>query len=329
VLVVGSYPPRHCGIGAYAHTQVAALRRDGHEVAVVSPPDGAGDVRVDFRDGRPFRRAARIGGSFDRIVVHFQPRLYYRARRPVSKIVTSLSVLWLVVRRPRTELLVHEADPPRPRWRPDYVVLRLAFARAHLLFHTAAERDALARAYRVRVRSTLVAHVAGVTVHADRSRGDARAELGVAAGEPVAVCAGFLHPGKGFERAVRAFVAAGSPGRLFVIGSVRDPTPDNLAYARSLHELCDGAPGVTLVERYLADEEFDAWIAAADVFVLPYRRAWSSGALARAQALGTPAFVSSVGGLAEQASGADRVFATDEELERLFADAWPAARTGA
>jgi glycosyltransferase involved in cell wall biosynthesis len=138
-----------------------------------------------------------------------------------------------------------------------------------------------------------------------------------------------MHPGKGFERAVRAFVAAGSPGRLFVIGSVRDPTPDNLAYARSLHELCDGAPGVTLVERYLADEEFDAWIAAADVFVLPYRRAWSSGALARAQALGTPAFVSSVGGLAEQASGADRVFATDEELERLFADAWPAARTGA
>jgi hypothetical protein len=86
---------------------------------------------------------------------------------------------------------------------------------------------------------------------------------------------------------------------------------------------------VTLDERYLADEEFDTWIAAADVFVLPYRRAWSSGALARAQALGTPAFVSSVGGLAEQSSGADRVFETDEELERLFAEPRWASRAGA
>ena len=88
VLVVSSYPPRHCGIGAYARVQVEALRQKGDDVTVLSPPDGDGDVRVPFHGGRPFRRAARDGASFDRILVHFQPSLFYRPRAPLSKIGT-------------------------------------------------------------------------------------------------------------------------------------------------------------------------------------------------------------------------------------------------
>jgi glycosyltransferase involved in cell wall biosynthesis len=323
VLVVSSFPPRHCGIGAYAAAQVDRLRRDGHHVEVLSPPDGRGDVRLDFRGGRPFLRAARIGGRFDRIVVHFQPLLYYRPRRPASKIFTSLALWWLVLRRPAVEILVHEADRPSPWWRPDYLILRFVFARASLAFHTGAERLALERAYRVRVRGSLVPHVDGVAVHAAVDRRGARDRLGLDPDERLTVCAGFLHPAKGYERAVHAFAAAGSPGRLCVIGSVRDETPENLAYARTLRALCERTPGATFLERYLADEEFDLWVAAADAVVLPYRSAWSSGALARAQALGTPALVAAVGGLAEQATAADRVFSTDDDLSRLLAGLAP------
>src|SRR6185312_16255394 len=75
-LVVSSYPPRHCGIGAYARDQVAELRGRGEEVVVLSPPDGDGDVRAPFLGGAAFRKAARVGRRFDRIVVHFQPALY-------------------------------------------------------------------------------------------------------------------------------------------------------------------------------------------------------------------------------------------------------------
>ncbi len=318
---MSSYPPRRCGIGAYARAQVERLRAGGHEVVVLSPPDGDGDVRLPFLGGRPFVRAARIGGSFDRIIVHFQPRLYYRPRAPLSKVATSLALAWLVLRRPATEILVHEADPPRPAWRPDYVALRPAFARARLLFHTEAERRALERAYRVRARAALVAHTDGVRVHASPTPDEARRHLGIEGDGRVLLCAGFLHPSKGFERAVRAFAAAGSPGRLFVVGSVRDPTPENLTYARELRALCEATPGVSFLERYVSDEDFDRWIAAADLFVLPYRQAWSSGALARARALGTPALVSAVGGLAEQAGPGDRVFETDEELVGLLRSA--------
>src|SRR5919204_544380 len=179
ILVVSSYPPRHCGIGAYASGQVARLRAESHEVTVLSPPDGNGDERIEFLD----------------------------------------------------------------------------------------------------------------------------------------------------ERAILAFEGAGSPGRLVVIASVRSHIPSNVDYERWIASLCDRVPGVELLDRYVPDEEFDAWIAAADAVVLPYRRAWSSGVLARAQTIGTPAIVSDVGGLADQAGPRDTVVHDDGELRKVF-EAAPAGRTG-
>jgi glycosyltransferase involved in cell wall biosynthesis len=313
VLVVSSFPPRHCGIGAYARTQVDRLRREGHHVTVVSPPDGDGDVRVPFHGGRPFRAAARLGREADRIVVHFQPALYYRPRAPLSKVGTSLGLLWLCLRRRRTEILVHEADPPK-LWRTDYILLAAAFRAAPvLLFHTRVERDRLQHAYRVRVRSRIIPHVEGVTIHGSPSRAEARGRLGLPVEGALLVCPGFLHPDKGIESAVDAFAAAGA-GRLYIVGSVKDRTARNLAYAADLRVHASRTPGVELVERYLNDDEFDLWIAAADVVVLPYLRSWSSGALARAQAIGTPVIVTAVGGLVEQASDHDMVVHDSNEL---------------
>lgn len=314
VIVVSPYPPRHCGIGAYAAAQVAALREAGEEVTVVSPPDGHGDVRVSFWSGRPFRIAARTSGRDDRVIVHFQPALYYRPRAPVAKIAASLGLLWLALRRRRTEIVVHEADPPK-RWRPDYLLLALAFRAAPaLVFHTEAERRALERRYHVRVRARLARHSDAVRLAVKLDRGEARRRLGLPAEDRVVLCAGFLHPDKGYERAVEAFAGAGA-GRLVIVGDVKDPTPANLSYAARLRDLVERTPGAHMIDGYVTDEEFDAWIAAADAVVLPYRRSWSSGALARAQLVGTPAIVTDVGGLAEQAGPSDVVVRDDAALE--------------
>jgi glycosyltransferase involved in cell wall biosynthesis len=311
VLVVSSFPPRRCGIGAYAVDQVARLRGEGHEVTVLSPPDGQGDVRAAFLGGGAFRAAARLGSRFDRVVVHFQPALYFRRRAPLSKVATSASLLWLAARRRNLEIVVHEADPP-VRWRPDYLLLRAAFARAaRMLFHTRAEWRALEASYRVRVRGALVAHrvaPAGPTP----ARDEARRALGLAHEEPIFVCAGFLQPSKGIDRILPAFT--GEEGaRLYIVGTVRDPTAENLAYAAMLRTRVEGLPRVRLVERFVDDREFDQWVAAADWIVLPHRRSWSSGVLARAHALGTPAIVPAVGGLGEQADPADEVVDDDDE----------------
>lgn len=316
-LLVSSYPPRRCGVGAYARAQVERLRDEGNDVTVLSPPDGEGDLRVDFFSGRPFRAAARLAPSYDRVIVQFQPSLYYRPRAPVAKVAASFGLLRLC-RRGNVEIVVHEADPPK-RWRPDYALLARAFRAAPaLLFHTEREREALEREYAVRVRARIVPHAQGVRVRGPADRTAARERLGLPADGTILVCPGFLHPDKGFERAMEAF---GGSGRLYVVGSVRDQTPANLAYAERVRALATRLPGVELVERFADDDEFDAWIAAANVVVLPYRRSWSSGILARAQALGTPAVVAAVGGLQEQASDRDVVVRNDRELAEALATA--------
>jgi glycosyltransferase involved in cell wall biosynthesis len=312
-VVVSAYPPRHCGVGAYAAAQVARLREEGEEVVVISPPDGDGDVRVRFWSGRPFRVALKASSAEDRVVVHFQPALYYRPRRPLAKIAASWRLLRLCRQRPHTEIVVHEADPPR-RWRPDYVLLARAFREAPaLVFHTEAERRALEESYRVGVRGRVVPHTDGIRVAAPTTRAEARRRLEIREDQPLLVAPGFLHPDKGYERAVDAFARAGR-GRLVIVGGVRDETPRNLSYARSLRERVAVTPGVSMIEGFLPDAEFDDWLVAADAVVLPYRRSWSSGALARAQVLGTPAIVTDVGGLAEQASERDVVVRDDREL---------------
>lgn len=317
--MISSYPPRHCGIASYAHAQVERLRADGHEVIVISPPDGDGDVRIPFANGREFREAARQGASWDRIIVHFQPGLYYRpgATAAISKIRTSLGLLSLVRRRPQVEILVHEAHRPT-RWRPDHLILRRAFARAQLLFHTDVERRAFERDYGISVRARLIDHREGVLVRVGRDRLEARLHLGLDPDEPLFLCAGFIHPWKGFERAVRSFAASEGPGQLAIVGSVRDETPENLAYAEELRRLADRTEGVSFIEDFQSDEDFDTWVIAADRLVLPYARAWSSGALARAGVLGTPAIVSAVGGLMEQIGTDDEVVSSDEELRAAF-----------
>jgi glycosyltransferase involved in cell wall biosynthesis len=319
VLVVSSYPPRHCGIGAYARAQVERLRAEGHRVTVLSPPDGDGDLRTGFFGGRPFFAAARKGRGYDRIFVHFQPALYFRPRSPWSKVWTSLGLLWLVLRRRQTEIVMHEADRPR-RWRPDYLLLTAAFRAAPmLLFHTDEERKALERRYRVKVRWRLIRHTDGVRVKAPVDRTTARRWLGIPVEDAALVSPGFIHPGKGFDRAAVSFRDAGADGHLYIVGSVKDPSPKNLAHARLLREMATDVPGVQLIERFVDDHEFDMWIAAADAVILPYRRSWSSGVLARAQAMGIPAVVMRVGGLAEQASSRDVVVADDEELTKAIA----------
>jgi glycosyltransferase involved in cell wall biosynthesis len=321
VLVVSSYPPRRCGIGAYAAAQVRRLRGDGDHVVVLSPPDGDGDLRMPFIGGAALRHAAVLGEDFDRIIVHYETGIWFRPRSPVSHVLTAASLLWLAMRRPQLEIVIHEARTPPSLVRPDYALLRLAFARARLRFHTRAERAAFEAAYRTRVRASIVQHRDGVVVHAPMTRSRARDQLGLHADATLFVCAGFVQPDKGYDRAIRAFAAAGSRGRMVIVGSIRDPSEENLRYAADLRGLAARSENVSVLERFVDDIEFDAWVTAADVFVLPYRRGWSSGVLARAQRLGTPTFVAETGGLAEQAGEHDRVFATDDELTDLLREA--------
>ncbi|HET9074348.1 MAG TPA: glycosyltransferase [Solirubrobacteraceae bacterium] len=60
---------------------------------------------------------------------------------------------------------------------------------------------------------------------------------------------------------------------------------------------------ITLVNRYLTDEEVGGFLAGADAVVLPYRRSSASGPLHVAMSAGLPVIVTETGGLPEAAAG--------------------------
>jgi glycosyltransferase involved in cell wall biosynthesis len=99
---------------------------------------------------------------------------------------------------------------------------------------------------------------------------------------------------KGIDRLLSAYELAlgrGVPVALALVGE-GDLTP----YRRALDRL----PGITVINRWIPEDEIPAILATADAVVLPYGEASQSGVIPVAAPLGLPAIATPVGGLAEQ-----------------------------
>ncbi len=114
---------------------------------------------------------------------------------------------------------------------------------------------------------------------------------------PLLLFAGFVRPYKGLDILLEALpgVLAQQPVHLLVGGEFWE---GDVGYRAQIERL--GLAGaVTLVNRYLPDEELAAFVRAADVVVLPYRSASQSGIVQLAFGHGRPVITTNVGGLAE------------------------------
>jgi glycosyltransferase involved in cell wall biosynthesis len=113
---------------------------------------------------------------------------------------------------------------------------------------------------------------------------------------------GVVRPYKGHAElaaAARLLMMSGLNFHLSVVGEVWQ------GYRQPLDELAAILPPdrLTVVDRYVADDEVPAFFAAADLVVLPYRRASSSGPLLTAMACGLPVVTTSVEALVEMTAG--------------------------
>jgi len=113
---------------------------------------------------------------------------------------------------------------------------------------------------------------------------------------------GTIRPYKGLEYLIEAFDsltgAEADRYRLTVVGETWE------GWTRPL-ELIASSPHrdrITLVNRYVSDDEVTDFFAAADAVVLPYLRSSASGPLHIAMSNGLPVIVTSVGGLTEAAA---------------------------
>ena len=309
VLMLSPYPPMRGGIAAYAGQMAQRLHDEGQEVTVVSPEPSDADLVLDMKVRGSGVKLARLANRFDRLIVQFQPEMLAdpgTARRVRARSLLRLGVgLW---RAPSAELYVHEVDygagPLAPFWRA-FVGLVFGLADGFTV-HTEREREDLSRAFRIdetRIRILGQGEYMQRRTHANQAA--ARQALGLPPDGVILLAIGFLHPRKGFDRAIRAFGQV-DPERacLYVVGSLWRQDDTSRAHLEELRRLADRIPGVELCEGYLTDERFDRWIVAADVLVLPYRLGWSSNVMERGLLYSRPVIMSRIGGMGEQ--GADR-----------------------
>ncbi len=118
---------------------------------------------------------------------------------------------------------------------------------------------------------------------------------------------GTIRPYKGLEHLVEAFSALPAPAasrlRLLVVGETWE------GWTRPL-ELIAQSPHrdrITLVNRYVRDDEVARFFEQSDAVVLPYTRSSASGPLHIAMAHGRPVVLSDVGGLRDGAEGYDGI----------------------
>jgi glycosyltransferase involved in cell wall biosynthesis len=320
-LMVSTYPPTHCGIGAYAEQSVGQLRAQGHVVDIVSPDEqGNVDFAWDLRGGAKLLRLFELLPFYDRVVIQYHWAFFYlnpfvrECRWDTFK--TTLSFILLFLRTRKIEVVAHEIPYLTGRQRRLYGwKWKLA---PKLVLHTRQERERLQQHYALRLKNSRVElrqHHGAFRKFASHTQATARRQLGLNVNGPVFLCIGFIQRHKGFHRAIEAFAQTNlADADLYVVGSLRLADDDNRQYRDELYSLASEQNNVHIVESFVSNEEFDTWIAASDWVVLPYLEIWSSSVLARARLLERPSIVSAVGGLPEQISERDLLFSTDEEL---------------
>ena len=319
MLVLSPYPPMRGGIAAYGGQLVLQLRREGHEVVVASPEPSDAQLTLDIRRPGSGPRLARLARRFDRLIVQYQPEMLGDPGTPRSvrarAFLRLAASLWAA---PSAELCLHEVvygEGAVDRVLREVVrhVLKLADL---LTVHTERERRDLARAYRIDLdRIRVVSQGAYLVRRADADQAAARAALGVPEDGLSLLSIGFLHPKKGFDRAIRSFAEVNATGaRLYVVGSLWREDEISQAHLEELRRLAEETPGVELRDGYLSDEEFDRWIVAADMLVLPYRSGWSSNVMERGLLYHRPVIMSNTGGMSEQGTGRPGVTLVDGDV---------------
>lgn len=331
-VILSTFPPLHCGIARYAAQHVEYLRRQGKHVVTIGLPGSEADAVVDARGGRNALRVLKalrsMGVAPERssLSIHWHDGHYF-AGGFSERIPTALTLRRLFAAFGETEIICHETyvpeevgDAPRRLLRAVYRwARRRAWLRAtRLAFHSEAERRKAEEAHGGRWPDHMVVirgHSAFLFKHRDVGREEARRELGIPKDAFLFLCIGFISEHKGYDLAMEAMRRLENPqARLAVVGSVREPTERDVAYAARLRELAAGDPRIDFREQFVSDEEYDTWNAAADVIVAPYLNAFSSSVVARAKLFGRRVITTDVGGLVEQVGVEDMLVRSSDEL---------------
>jgi glycosyltransferase involved in cell wall biosynthesis len=206
-----------------------------------------------------------------------------------------LSVLALLrLRGVRLVWTAHNLEPHElyhPAW--GFLLYRLVARWADaIIAHSQAARELLEARYGTLPHCTVIPIGNYVGLYgAPRERAASRAALDLPPDGSLLLCLGALRPYKNIEGLIDAFGALPQTGRgtLLIAGAAKSP-----GYAAELLARAQSVPGVQVRAAFVPDSQLPAYLAAADVVVLPYRKLLTSAmllcALSYARPVVAPAF---------------------------------------
>ena len=248
----------------------------------------------------------------ERILDPLQPWTWLKTARRIVELAPDLVLLqwwvpfwapvWSVVlgrvrrRIPgRVLFICHNVLPHEPRaWDP--LLARCVLGQSDaVIVHSQWDREVL-----LSLLPTMPAHVTPhptyeILAPTTWPASEARRQLGLAEEKPVLLFFGFVRAYKGLRYliAALALIRARLDAHLLVVGEFWD---DVAAYQAQIRAL-DLEAQVTLIDRYVPNEEVGLYFAAADLVVLPYTDASQSGVAQIALGAGVPVITTLVGGL--------------------------------
>jgi glycosyltransferase involved in cell wall biosynthesis len=311
VLIGPTYPFRG-GIAHYTTLLCRQLRRR-HQVAFISFRRQYPDWLFPGRTDRDPSQQPLIE-ECEQIISPFSPWTWVEAARRIQRLVPDLvlfqwwvpfwapvwsSIICLVQRRmsPRILFIGHNVLPHEAR-RVDRLLARWVLGQGDaIIVHSLRDREDA-----IRLLPTANVHVTPHPTYEafaqDKpSSSEARGALGLDDHVPVILFFGFVRPYKGLSYLLKALriVVAQHNVHLLIAGEFWD---DAGMYHDSIRSL-GLEDHVTIVDRYIPNEEVATYFAAADLVVLPYIDATQSGIVQLAFGFGVPVITTRVGGLGE------------------------------
>lgn len=168
---------------------------------------------------------------------------------------------------------------------------------SHFVVHSTADRELIQTMYHIRKDHISIIPHGLYDQYPILETSASRKKLGIGE-ETIILFFGLLRPYKGVKYLIEAFntlpETLRSSSRLLIVG---EPWEDQESL--SLAESSPSREHITIVSRYVGDEEIPLYFSAADMLVLPYTRASQSGVAHIGMVYGLPIIATAVGGLEE------------------------------
>ncbi|HVA29456.1 MAG TPA: glycosyltransferase family 4 protein [Candidatus Baltobacteraceae bacterium] len=279
VLLLGSYPPRECGIATFTHDVYESFRRAAVHGDVIAIDEPGGEMRrypsqvvarLSEQDRYSYGEIARFVNEHSADILHIQHEYGLFGGTYGEWLVDMLQG----VTKPIV-ITLHTVLPE-----PDETMLRVTRAICGLATRVVALSETggeiLASIYGIDPQKLRVIHH-GVPDVPFQSTGAAKSSFGI--GERLVISTfGLINRGKGLEYAIDAMrdVIVRHPEALYLVLGETHPVVrrrEGESYRESLQAFVDDhglGNNVKLVDKYLSFDELVSYLTATDIYLTPY-----------------------------------------------------------